>query len=230
MSRPSKWLAVVLATSAVLVVASPANASPRATTFHVVVDGVAEILGSTCPFGDWRPAVATTCEDWHVLYFKESRPPQHRRAPWGVELVHARVVVHPDLRVDVLHEAAGVTYDLVGSFDERHLTGASVRAAVPLSDGTTGHVDLVWDGAEAPLQVAGNDGPFNIAGGFERHGVDRCFTFVRNAHQVYRANVGVTGVIDGTDVATFPYVAPFDPFLSRARFTFVGVNHGGCSD
>lgn len=230
MSR-SKRILAVLTTGAVLLVSagSPAAASPRAETFHVVVDGVAEVLGSTCPFGDWRPAAPTPCEDWHVLYFKESEPPQHRRSPWGVQLTRARVLVHPDQTVDVLYEASGVTYDLTGTFDERHLTGASVRAAVPLSDGSTGVVDLVWDGTVAPLQVAGNNGPFNLAGGFDRHGVDRCFTFNRNAHQVYRANVGLARTVDGTDVSAFPYVAPFDPFLSRARFTSVQVGHGGCA-
>jgi hypothetical protein len=224
-------LAVFLVGAVILTLgtsSASANGAPRASTGHVVVDGAAVLQASTCPFGDWLPQQDTVCEDWLSIFFKESLPQQHNRAPWGVDLFRARVIVHPDGTVDVLEEAYGVTYDLVGAFDEQHLTQANVRASIPMSDGSTRVVDLAWDGTDAPLQVAGNDGPFNVSNGFPRHLVHRCFTANTNAHQTYRANVGIVGTIDGTDVDALPYIAPFDPFISRATFTFVFVEHGGC--
>ncbi len=127
------------------------------------------LQGSTCPFGDWTPTQDTECEDWLVIFFKENAPRQHNRSPWLVDLLRARVTVHPNGSVDVLEEAYGITDVFEGSFDEKHLLRANVRAAIPMSDGTTRAVDLAWDGTDAPRQVAGNNGPFNISNGFPRH-------------------------------------------------------------
>lgn len=41
---------------------TPAHAG-NGQTFHYTVDGVAEVFGSTCPFGDWLPLVDKVCED-----------------------------------------------------------------------------------------------------------------------------------------------------------------------
>jgi hypothetical protein len=138
------------------------------------------------------------------------------------------VTVHPNGSVDVLEEAYGITDVFEGSFDEKHLLSANVRAAIPMSDSSTRAVDLAWDGTDAPRQVAGNNGPFNISNGFPRHYVDRCITFNRNTHQTYRANVDIVGTIDGTSVDALPYIAPFDPFISRGSFSIVFAEHGGC--
>jgi hypothetical protein len=202
-----------------------ATGGSRAQTAHFQIDGAAVLQGSTCPFGDWTPTEDTECEDWLAVFYKESAPRQHNRAPWQLQLVRARVIVRPD-SVEMLEFAEGVTDVLEGSFDERHLLSASVRATIPMSDGSTRAVDLAWDGSSAPLQVAGNNGPFNISNGFPRHYVDRCFTFNRNTHQTYRANVDITGTIDGTDPSTLPFIAPFDPFISRGSFVLVLADHG----
>lgn len=218
----------VLCASTLVLGAPSAIGESRAFTAHFHIDGAAVLQGSTCPFGDWTPTVDTECEDWLVVFFKESAPRQHNRSPWFVELFRARVIVHPDGTVDVVQEAYGITDAFDASFDERHLLSASVRAAIPMSDGSTRTVDLAWDGTNAPLQVAGNNGPFNISNGFFRHYVDRCVTFNRNTHQTYRANVDIVGMIDGTDVHALPYIAPFDPFISRGSFSIVVAEHGGC--
>ena len=47
-----------------------------------------------------------------------------------------------------------------------------------------------------------------------------------HAHQTYRANVDIAGSIDGTDVATIPFIRSFDPFISRAGFFEVEARHG----
>ena len=40
-----------------------APGTTQAKTFHVHVLAVAELLSSTCPFGDWLPQTDTICED-----------------------------------------------------------------------------------------------------------------------------------------------------------------------
>lgn len=228
-TRVARTLIVcVLCASALVLTASSAIGESRALTAHFHIDGAAVLQGSTCPFGEWTPTHDTECEDWLVIFFKESAPRQHNRSPWLVELTRARVIVDPSGDVDVLEEAYGITDVFEGSFDERHLLSAKVRAAIPMSDRTTRVVDLAWNGTDAPRHVAGNNGPFNISNGFPRHYVDRCITFNRNTHQTYRANVDIVGTIDGTDVDALPYIAPFDPFISRGSFSIVFAEHGGC--
>ena len=171
----------------------------------------------------------TECEDWFVLLYRATTDAkQHNRVPLRVEYRHGRVVVHPDLSVDWLEEQHGDTADLVGSFDETHLLSASVRAAVPMDDGTHRLIDLVWDGRSSPRHTDGNNGPFNQSSGTPRHYADRCVTFNAHAHQTYRANTPITGTVDGIGADEFPHVAPFDPFISRGWFSVVFVTHGGC--
>lgn len=212
----------------VLVSAGPAASGWQAQTEHTVVDGVAEFFGSTCPFGDWVPAVDTVCEDWIAQLFKESYPKQHNRAAWGAFLVRAVSLVRADGTVDTLDEITGLTFDVKSTFDELHLAFASVSASIPMSDGSTRRIDLAWDGSGAAREVAGNNGPYNLNRGLEHHYVGRCFTWNQNAHQTYRANVAVKGTVDGTDVGTIPYQQQFDPFLGRGRFNVVSVTHGAC--
>lgn len=228
--RRSAIVTTALGLHWVLTGALPAPATAgNAETFHYTVDGVAEVVGSTCPFGDWTPSVATACEDWVALLYRTSPTPgQHNRVPWRLELIRAGVVVHPNGDVDVVWEAYGIGEDIEATFDERHLRFATVRASVPMSDGSTRHVDLAWDGSATPLRTDGNHGPFNQANDVDRHYVDRCYTMNAHAHQTYRANVAATGTIDGTAVDDFPYLAQFDPFLGRGHFNVVFVRHGGC--
>lgn len=202
----------------------------NAETFHYTVDGVAAVQGSTCPFGVW-PAEDTECEDWLALLYRSTpgSPQHHNRTPWRLELVRARVLVHPNQTVEVLSEAFGIAEQLDEvTFDERRLVFASVQASVPMSDGSTRDVALSWDGKNSPLRTDGNNGPYNQGNGIDRHHVDRCITANAHAHQTYRANVVATGTIDGTGVEDLPYLAPFDPFIGRGHFNFVFVRHGGC--
>ena len=182
-------MAAIVALSAV----TPSYAG-NAETFHYTVDGVAEVFGSTCPFGDWVPTVDTVCEDWIALLYRTSpgSAKQHNRAPWRLELIRAVALVHPDGSVDLISEVDGIAEQVESTFDERHLRYASVRAVVPMSDGSTRSVDLAWDGSNAPLATDGNNGPFNQANGISRHHVDRCITENNHAHQTYRANVQAT--------------------------------------
>ena len=224
------WLytAVASAITMLLVAGAAPSSAAQAHMDHAVVDGVAEIFGSTCPFGHWVPEVATECEDWLAMLFKESAPKQHNQTPWGVFLVRARALVHPDGRVDVLEDTGGVTYEVESAFDERHLTFARARASVPMSDGSVRQVDLVWDGSGVPLQVAGNTGPYHLNRGTTHHVGSRCFTANLNFQQTYRASVALTGTVDGIDVDSIPYIAPHDPFLGRGQFVGLEVVHRGC--
>lgn len=192
------------------------------------VAGAARVLGSTCPFIDEVPSVTTDCTNWFVILFKEGIPAKVRTSSWVVYLDVVRFLTYPDGSVEVIHEATGATEDLESvGFDIHHLTSASVRAKIPMSDGTQRRVDLTWDGSHAPLVVAGNYGPDSIDQGIPRHYVDRCVTFNSHSHQTYRADVRITGTIDSVDVASIPYFNNLDPYISRAVFTKVVANHGG---
>lgn len=137
--------------------------------------------------------------------------------------------MHPDGSVELISEVDGIAEQVESTFDEKHLRYASVRADVLMSDGSTRSVELAWDGTNAQVRTDGNNGPFNQANGISRHYVDRCITENDHAHQTYRANVQVTGTIDGTAVEHIPFMAPFDPFLGRGQLIYVLVTHGGCS-
>ena len=223
-------LGAILVMSALVVLGglTPAHAG-NGHTFHYTVDGVAEVFGSTCPFGDWVPLVDTVCEDWLVTLYRTTpdTPKQHNRSPWRLELIRAVALVHPDGSVDLISEVDGIAEQVESTFDEKHLRYASVRADVLMSDGSTRSVDLAWDGTNVPLRTDGNNGPYNQANGIGRHYVDRCITENNHAHQSYRANVHATGTIDGTAVEGMPFMAPFDPFLGRGHFNYVLVTHGG---
>jgi hypothetical protein len=209
---------------------SPVSTAGASVEFalHVRQTGVAEVFGSTCPFGDVTFAVDTTCEDWIVLYFKEGRGPDDPRPRWQLYLEHDAEIVHPDGSFDPIFHVAGLVTDPHGTFDAARLTSASVDASVSMSDGSIATVDLVWDGNGAPLQVAGNAGPNNTSQGIDPHYVDRCLTFISTAHQIYRANTAVTGTMFGLDPRAVPYLAESDPFLARGQFTYVLADHGSC--
>ena len=222
---------VVLLTVVAAFIGTTHSSAGQARRFDAQIDGVAEVFGSTCPFGDWVPEEPTLCEDWMVHLFKESEPKRHNDAPWGLFVFRALSRVNPDGTVDTLWEKWGMTFDLEeSSFDERRLRFASVRASVPMSDGSTADVDVTWDGSDAPLQVAGNSGPYHFNNGIDRHVVDRCFTTNNNFQQTYRAGpeVAIAGTIDGTDVQNIPYFNFFQPFLGRGHVIHVEIVHGSC--
>jgi hypothetical protein len=221
--------ATVIGVLALTAPVQTAHASPgRADTETIKVAGAAVVFASTCPFTEELPTQTLDCWDWQVTLFKEGTPAQIRSADWGVELFVAHYLLNPDGFVDVIHETDGVTFDLESvSFDTLHLTTASVRASIPMSDGTVRLVDLTWDGSDVPRSVAGNYGPFSINNELPRHYSDQCFTFNFHSHQTYRAEVEIDGVIDGVDVDSMPYFNRFDPFISRAVFTAVEAEHGG---
>jgi hypothetical protein len=176
------------------------------------------------------PAGDTVCEDWIVLLGRATTTPtQHNRVPWVLELTRAVSVVHTDGTVDTITEVFGRAENVDATFDEQHLLSASVRAWVPMADGSTRWVDVSWDGSDSPLGTDGNNGPFNQVRGLDPHHVDRCFTVNIHSHQTYRANVNATGTVDGTAVDDMPYQTEFDPFLGRGH-TVVVATHGGCSE
>ncbi len=212
--------------SSMSIATNSASAERRAETMNLKVVGVAAASGGTCTEG--VPITTdTVCRGWYVLLFKEEVPRNVRHAQWGLQLGMDAGLVHPDGTDEPLFAIDGVTFDIDYTFDSKHLTFASVQAAVPMSDGTTRTVDLRWDGTSAPLQVAGNNGPFNTARDILPNYSDRCLTFNHHAHQTYRGPVPLTGTIDGTDVETIPYWGAADPFIGRGEFTSVFVRHGG---
>ncbi len=118
--------------------------------------------------------------------------------------------------------------------NERRLRFASVRASVPMADGSTADVDVTWDGSDAPLQVAGNSGTYHFNNGIDRHVVDRCFTTNNNFQQTHRAGPEVA--IDGTDVQTNPLLQfssavpgswTRDPRRGRSRELRLGIRAEG---
>jgi hypothetical protein len=225
MRRPG----IVLLTSLILSLIVPATRAGASVefAFHVRQTGVAEVFGSTCPFGDVTFTKDTHCEDWIVLYFKEGAGTDPR-PPWDLYLEHDAEIVHPDGTFDPIFHSTGEVENPEGIFDAVHLTSASVQASVPMSDGSQAEVDLTWDGTAVPIQVAGNDGPNDLAQGIAPHYVDRCITFIRLAHQMYRAHTAVSGAMFGLDPHAIPYLANFDPFLARGEFTYVLADHGSC--
>ena len=69
----------------------------------------------------------------------------------------------------VLHQRFGILEDAAGYVDTQHLLTAEVTASVPMDDGSTYEVDLVWDMSGTRPHVAGNDGPLADDGPIPSH-------------------------------------------------------------
>ena len=205
---------------------SPASAAGQATTLHVIADGYADVIGSTCPFTNDLPSTDVTCELWALQFVHERIGSNADKTAWKAFLFRARYKLHPDGTSETLYVASGVGDAPNSYFDEVKLTKAGVTASIPLDDGSEQFVNVVWDGTNSPLQVSGNNGLLNTD--TPRHIVNRCFTENRNSHQKYRSGVRATGTIDGTDVTTFPYFGPFSPLLYTGNFKLNSATHGTC--
>jgi len=216
----------ILAVALPLVVAGPVSGQGRIEKDHIQVVGVASASGGNC---DGPIVEATVCRGWDVDLFKEGPPSKAQKAPWAVSLVLESSIVHPDGSEEPLLNISGYTTDIEFAFDSQHLRFASVRARVPMSDGSERIVNLRWDGTSTPLQVAGNNGPYNTARDIPPHFVNRCFTVNQHAHQAYRGPVELTGTIDGFDVRDIPFWNGADPIIARGNFTLNVVEHGGPS-
>ena len=202
------------------------NAAGQATTLHVIADGYADVIGSTCPFTNDLPSTDVTCELWALQFVHERIGSNADKTVWRAFLFRARQILHPDGTADTLYVASGVADAPNSYFDEVKLTKAGVTASIPLDDGSEQFVSVAWDGTNSPLQVSGNNGLLNTDS--PRHIVNRCFTENRNSHQKYRSGVRATGTIDGTDVTTFPYLERFSPLLYTGNFKLNSATHGTC--
>ena len=218
---------------AVAVPASHAQASDsaKAETVHNHVPAVAEVLISTCPFGDWLPQTDTICEDWDIFYYREGDPSELREQPWRLYIYHPAWIVHPDGTATLLYEIDGLLENPQGSFDEKSYTYAQVSGNVPMSDGSEVAVDLTWDMAQAELHHGGNNSIYNQNHGFDPHYNDRCLTLNIFAHQQWRAGAPgeISGTVGGVDIQSF-FLRPDMPFTAgRSVFTMIYVEHGGCA-
>jgi len=103
--------------------------------------------------------------------------------------------------------------------DTVHLLRADVKADVPMDDGSTVSLDLVWDLTGSPLNTSGNDGPIQEEGvPWGTRGGDRCFTSNYLAHQTWRSGAGTSGImgsVDGLDVSSL-FLAPNAPSIGGA--------------
>lgn len=230
----SRYRCCIVALCALLIMiplpTSDAQAA-QADTFHLYVDGVAQVYMSTCPLDGWIPDTVTVCDDWYIQYFREGQPSAMREQPWILLVQHGTLLVHPDGTFTVVHDRSGQIENPQGSFDSKKYAAAYVTGSVTMSDGTELAVDLTWDMSLAKLHHSGNNGPFLDGSGLARHYADRCFTLVQNAHQQWRgaAPGRISGVVEGVDVQS-RYLAPTEPFVAgKSVFTFVAVTHGGCA-
>jgi hypothetical protein len=208
-----------------------AAGNSQAETYHLLVPAAAELVSSTCPFGDWTPEIDTNCEDWYVLYFREGEPSSLRDQPWILFVTHALGIVHPDGTYSSLFDTYGQIENPQGSFDENQYSYATVNGTVQMSDGSELTIDLTWDMTLAELHHGGNNSAYNLINGFDRLYNDRCLTLVQLAHQQWRYGVPgqISGSIGDVDVQsmTLPWWEPF--IAGRSVFTYVVSEHGGCT-
>jgi hypothetical protein len=217
----------------IVALAPPAQAagSAQATTFHLHVPAAAELLVSTCPWGDWVPEIDTVCEDSYILYFREGQAFELREQPWRLYVNRTTFIAHPDGTGTLLNEVWGLIENPQGSFDSKKYTYAQVSGTVPMSDGSEFVVDLRWNMALAELHHGGNNSLFNVVNGIDRHYNDRCLTLIQSAHQQWRVGAPgqISGSIGGVDVQSLN-LAPFEPFIAgRSVYTYVTAEHGGCT-
>jgi len=217
----------------VVTLATPARAagSARATTFHLHVPAVAELLASTCPWGEWVPETDTICEDLYILYFREGQPFELREQPWRLFVNRVNFIAHPDSTGTLLTETWGLIEDPQGSFDLKKYTYAQVSGTVPMSDGSEVVVNLTWDMALAELHHGGNNSAYNVINGIDRHYNDRCLTLIQSAHQQWREGAPgqISGSVGGVDVQSL-LLPSFEPFIAgRSVYTYVTAEHGGCA-
>lgn len=113
--------------------------------------------------------------------------------------------------------------DDAASADVVHLTTASVRAQVPMSDGSSFDFAGTW-AAWSDRLVFGSTGP---ATGRARHYVDRCLTSVSLGHQKVRF-AHMTGTLNGEPVRSYTSFEDSATIFNN-DFQYVDAPHGGCA-
>ena len=224
------FVVALLAAAAVLGLVAAAVSAGSATVARFKVDGYAFAAFGTCPDTPDLPPAGTVCRDAFVLMAREGvavggGPVAPPKTQWYAILREATLTfdgtdepTETDVRFGVLPvvDAAAVSYD------REHLGFASLRATIPMDDGTDAAVDLEWS-AISERFVYGNDGPALADFGLDRHHVDRCSTQVNQGHQKFRL-AAMTGRIDGHPVQS--YVSFPSAYISFNLFVSVDVAHG----
>jgi len=221
--------------------AQPAIAANTVNFHHPAA--TAELLVSTCP---WTPPFPyeVECSDYFVSYQQlavnlphlgVSTMPLHENT-WDLFVYNVHYILHPGTSpeepdFEFLFDRTGFIQDVPGYVDTVHLLHADVKADVPMDDGSTVSLSLVWDLSGSQLNTSGNNGPIQEEGvPWGKRGGDRCFTSNYLAHQTWRSGGGVSGIngsLDRVDVSTL--FMPFNaPSIGRGVFTIIETAHGGC--
>ena len=224
----------VLAVAALVLGASPAVAAASNTDklLWLWAEG-AQTGVDTCPQGNIE--VDTACVAYTIFYAREGLPqvskpdptvPDGRaKTPFYASASIVDVVLHPDGSADESLRASGYTFDNTGTYDKAHLSAASVVASIPMSDGSTFDVNVLWaaDGAAAKY---GNSGPESEQVGFPARAIrDSCTTANFLDHQKNR-DAASSGTIGGMDLDSFGWhwAKIFDNW-----FHWTVTTHGNCT-
>jgi hypothetical protein len=220
-------VALLLAIALGAAFSAPAAA---ATIVRIKVDAFAE-ANFGCP-AFFSPA-GTICHETHVQLYREADAFEGGPVPprrWQIFVERYRIeFISDDPNVPPLgpfEYASGTLDDPAAIFDEQHLATASVQAAVPLSDGTTAKLNIVW-APTTDLLVFGNDGPFLAGANLRRHFGDRCVTVNNNAHQKLRFGI-TTGTADGVPFHSYTDF-PFSEWMGTAQYLLLTTTHGNCA-
>jgi len=221
-------LAVVVGALLFALLTSAALADSSVRRFKT--DGYASTYFGTCP-ADPVP-VGTVCRDSFLEVFREGvaidggsvAPP---KTPWSVYLFQATVTFEADgdvVESDVREGFLPVIDPATVTYDREHLAFASVRADIPMDDGTTASVNFDWR-AISDRFVYGNDGPALQSFGFIHKFVDKCETVVNQGHQKLRV-AAMTGTLNGAPVSSYTDFPA--AYISFNHFVSIDVAHGGC--
>jgi hypothetical protein len=237
-------LAIFLVLLVALVVAGASGADVSLVSKEVA-DG-ANGAFSDCP-PDAPPADGQICHDYVVQYLRFDRAVDGgaihpRSAPFraSLEIFVSRYDAASD-SFDLLALEVGDTTEVTGSYDETHLSFASMHAHAPIEllsiDLATGDAvpngdvavlgSMTWTAIGTDRFVFGNDGPGND--GLPRHFTNGCVAANFNAHQTIRpATLDATvPLIDGRPVAA-PYRSDPEGAIFRDWFHNIVVVNQHC--
>jgi hypothetical protein len=195
-----------------------------------MTDGDAESFFGGCDF--LIPPGPLSCHETHVEVFKEgvsglpssTAPP---KTPWRIFIDDYTVTFAtggPDAVPVFSDERTGLLIDPTVAFDEQHLSFLSVRAEVPMSDGSTFDFQGTWSATSDRMHF-GNDGPSLDQFGLPRQYVDSCSTVNDQAHQ-NDVLANMSGELNGTPVQSYPDLGL--DFIAHNHFIFIDVTHGSC--
>lgn len=216
----------LLALLALAMLAPAAHAGNATVTRHPVYGG-AEAFFGTCPWGATVPPAGTVCHDTYVIVARTTTvvgggSVAKPTTPWIIFIETNRLVFDgsEDPHATVLRsgflDGPGVT----AAVDTVHLQTASVRAKVPMSDGTFYDFAATWQARGDRRLVFGNDGP--ATGAESVH--TRCLTFNALGHQKFTF-ARLTGTLNGQAVRSYT-ASDFDATIFNNRFKYIEVEHG----